>query len=110
MRTLSIMTAALLFLAASSRADPAADLAGQWKSLKDVRTLHAHFICEKKLQTLDTPLVSQGELWIKKDSKDVPGGVRFTTNSPYLSELILTEGKVFARSQHETEWTKSNQS
>jgi outer membrane lipoprotein-sorting protein len=36
--------------------------------------------------------------------------VRFLTEKPYVSDLILVKGKVFVRSQHETQWTKTEQS
>jgi outer membrane lipoprotein-sorting protein len=79
-------------------------------SLKEVQTLHARFICEKRLAMLESPLVSSGELWIKKGQNKEPGSVRFSTETPYVSELILTDGKVHARSQHEQSWTTTNQS
>jgi outer membrane lipoprotein-sorting protein len=80
-------------------------------ALKDVRTLSARFVCEKRLAMLESPLVSAGQLWIRKtDDKEGGGAVRFATSTPYTSDLILAEGKVQARSQHETEWTVTNQS
>ncbi len=89
------------------------ELADHWAGLKDVRTLEARFVCEKVLAALDTPLHSEGRLWIGKGgggAKDEGNaGVRFSTEKPYVSELILSGGKVFARSQHEAEWTKTNQ-
>ncbi|HVS72087.1 MAG TPA: outer membrane lipoprotein carrier protein LolA [Phycisphaerae bacterium] len=85
--------------------------------MKDVRTLHARFVCEKDLALLETPLVSSGEVWIRRGGEgEKEGGagsgaaVRFSTEKPYVSELILVEGKVYARSQHEESWSKSNQS
>ncbi|HVX84872.1 MAG TPA: hypothetical protein VH253_08660 [Phycisphaerae bacterium] len=78
--------------------------------MKDVRTVHARFVCEKQLKLLETPLVSSGEVWIRRSGEKEGGAVRFSTEKPYVSELILVEGKVYARSQHEAGWTKSNQS
>jgi outer membrane lipoprotein-sorting protein len=91
--------------------DAAKALAAQLGGLKDTQTLEAHFICEKKLALLDTPLLSRGELWIRRgDARTGEGAVRFSTEKPYVSDLILVKGKVFVRSQHETEWTKTDQS
>jgi outer membrane lipoprotein-sorting protein len=91
-------------------ASAAKELASHWDALKDVRTLSARFICEKNLADLETPLHSEGRVWIRKGENGREGAVRFSTEKPYVSELILTDGKVYARSQHETEWTKTNQS
>lgn len=85
-------------------------LTAHLKALKDTTTLHARFICTKNLAALETPLVSQGELWIKRGDRAGETSVRFSTEKPYTSELILTGGKVLARSQHETQWTTTNQS
>jgi outer membrane lipoprotein-sorting protein len=85
-------------------------LADHLAALHDVTTLEARFLCEKRLALLETPLVSSGRVWIKRGNKAGEGAVRFSTEKPYVSELILAEGKVYARSQHETEWAKSNQS
>ncbi len=83
--------------------------------LKGVNTLEAKFVCEKRLAMLDSPLVSSGRLWIRKGSGKGEGGVggnavRFSTETPYESELILAEGKAYGRSQHETEWAINSQS
>jgi len=78
-------------------------------ALNDVKTLEGQFVCEKRLMMLDSTLASSGRVWIRKsDGKGGGAGeaaVRFSTEKPYLSELILTDGKVLARSQHETKWT-----
>lgn len=92
------------------RADAGADLATALAGLKDVKTLQADFVCMKQLQALDTPLTSSGHVWIQRGESGAAGSVRFTTRHPYVSEIILSDGKVWARSQHEEEWTKSNQS
>jgi outer membrane lipoprotein-sorting protein len=90
--------------------DAAKALTTHLAALKDTETLEAKFVCEKRLALLETPLLSRGQLWIRKgDPKDGDGAVRFSTEKPYVSELILAKGKVHVRSQHETEWTKSNQ-
>jgi outer membrane lipoprotein-sorting protein len=105
---------ALLLLTALVRAQnpvPAEkQLADRLDALKDVATLEARFVCEKRLALLDTPLVSSGRVWIRRGEKSSENAVRFSTEKPYVSELILAEGKVYARSQHENEWAKSNQS
>jgi outer membrane lipoprotein-sorting protein len=86
-------------------------LAAHWAPLKNLRTLTARFICEKDLAALDTPLHSEGRLWIGKgDAKSTDTGIRFSTEKPYNSALLLTAGKIYARSQHETDWTKTNPS
>ena len=85
-------------------------LATGWDALKGVKTLSARFVCEKNLAALETPLHSEGRVWIEKGESGKEGAVRFSTEKPYVSELILTDGKVYARSQHETEWSKTNQS
>lgn len=92
--------------------DPAAQqaLEAHLQTLKEIKTLEVNFICEKKLALLDSPLVSSGQLWIKRGEKSGGGSVRFSTQQPYVSELILTGGKVYARSQHEKNWTATNQS
>ena len=103
----------LLFVAAcfaAAESDAAKSLAGDWETLKGVKTLEARFVCEKNLAALETPLHSEGRVWIQKGENGKEGSVRFSTEKPYVSELILTDGKVFARSQHETEWSKTNQS
>ncbi|MGN6370609.1 MAG: LolA family protein [Phycisphaerae bacterium] len=84
-------------------------LSADWDALKDVKTLEAHFVCEKNLAALETPLHSEGRVWIRKGEDAKEGAVRFSTEKPYVSELILADGKVYARSQHETEWTKTGQ-
>jgi outer membrane lipoprotein-sorting protein len=87
------------------------ELQARLDALKDVKTLETRFVCEKRLALLDSPLVSSGRLWIRKDdARGTGGAVRFSTEHPYLSELILADGKVFGRSQHEKEWTTNNQS
>jgi outer membrane lipoprotein-sorting protein len=86
--------------------DALAQLAAHWAGLDEVHSLTARFVCEKELAALDTPLRSEGRLWIGKGKEE---GVRFSTEKPYVSELILTGGKVYGRSQHETEWTKTTQ-
>jgi outer membrane lipoprotein-sorting protein len=96
-------------LGAENPTAPAHSLTAHLAALKDTRTLNAQFICEKRLALLETPLLSSGQLWIKKgDPKD--GAVRFSTQKPYTSELILIDGKVHVRSQHETDWSRTNQS
>jgi outer membrane lipoprotein-sorting protein len=107
---------ALLLLTAAARAQsptPQSQLLSRLAALHDTASLQANFTCEKRLALLETPLISSGRLWIQRPEKNTEGsggGVRFSTEKPYISELILTDGKVFARSQHEDEWTKSNQS
>jgi hypothetical protein len=83
-------------------------LEGHLSSLAGIKTLEVEFTCEKRLAMLDSPLVSSGRLWIKGGDKG--NAVRFSTQVPYVSELILAEGKTYARSQHETSWTSGNQS
>ena len=86
--------------------------------LKGVNTLEARFVCEKRLALLESPLVSSGQLWIRKGSGKGEGGggggggtaVRFSTEVPYESELILAVGKAYGRSQHETAWAVNSQS
>jgi outer membrane lipoprotein-sorting protein len=108
-----LVTLSLLLLAQTSPpANPAPDksLAAHLDALKDTRNLEARFICEKRLAALETPLVSRGRLWIRRaDPHDGTGGaVRFSTDTPYVSELILAKDQVVARSQHETNWTRTN--
>ena len=74
-------------------------------AMANIKTLQADFVCEKDLAMLESPLVSHGTLVIAK-----PQSVRFSTHKPYVSELILHDGKVLQKSQHETEWTRSDQS
>src|SRR4051794_8412650 len=69
-------------------------LEGHLAQMKEVKTLAVRFVCEKRLAMLETPLVSSGRLWIRKDEKG-GGAVRFGTDRPYVSELILAEGKVY---------------
>jgi hypothetical protein len=58
---------------------------------------------------LKAPLNSAGKLSLARDDRGRIS-MRLTTFTPYVSDLILAEGKTRARSQHETEWTTSNQS
>lgn len=98
---------------ASAEKEALQRLLDHWAAMKDVHTLEAKFLCEKRLAALDTPLESSGRVWIRKEQKAAAkgeGAVRFSTENPYVSEVILTDGKVFARSQHEPEWTRTNQS
>jgi outer membrane lipoprotein-sorting protein len=108
---LAAIVAAPVATAADTDADALRGLQEHLAALKDVKTLTAKFICEKRLAMLDSPLVSTGRLWIRKsDDKGAGGAVRFSTDKPYISELILVDGKVHGRSQHENEWTTTNQS
>ena len=107
---LLVIFVTLLSLAPTTAPSALAGLQSRLNSLHDVETLHARFICEKHLAMLESPLVSSGELWIKKGQNNEPGSVRFSTETPYVSELILSGGKVHARSQHEDKWTTTNQS
>lgn len=90
---------------------PALDaLQSHLDALKDVQTLTARFVCEKRIAMLESPLISAGQLSIRKsDPQGAGGAVRFSTTVPYVSDLILADGKVHGRSQHETAWTTSNQ-
>ncbi|MCL2646831.1 MAG: outer membrane lipoprotein carrier protein LolA [Phycisphaerales bacterium] len=101
------------FLAAQtlpSPKDATAALAAHLAALKETRTLQANFICEKRLAALDTPLISRGHVLVRRgDPREGEGALRIVTETPYFSELILAKGKLLARSQHETEWTKTNQ-
>jgi outer membrane lipoprotein-sorting protein len=86
------------------------DLQAHLDRMKDVRTLAVKFVCEKRLAALDSPLVSSGRLWIRKGDAKTPGAIRFSTQQPYLSELIIADGKIYGRSQHEEQWTTNEQS
>lgn len=101
---------------------PVSELQAHLDALKNVKTLTASFICEKRLKLLDSPLVSSGQVSIRKaedgnrpgragggGGRGGGGAVRFSTQRPYLSELILIDGKVHGRSQHETQWTTASQ-
>jgi hypothetical protein len=102
------MPAALIARGAEVSRDPAAvkALDEHLTSLRGINTLEVQFACEKRLALLDSPLVSSGRLWIRGGHD---GAVRFSTQKPYVSELILVDGKVHARSQHEITWTTTNQ-
>lgn len=67
--------------------------------------IQADFICIKQMATPDAPLISSGVLYAAR-----PESVRYSTTLPYKSDLILIDGKVYARTQHEKEWAKSSQS
>jgi hypothetical protein len=71
-------------------------------------TLEASFRCEKRILSLDTPLRSAGQLIVARHSGRI--SLRLSTESPYISELILADGKSRAHSQHESAWTTSDQS
>jgi len=90
----------------SSDSEALKGLEAHLASLKGVKTLEVKFECEKRLAALEVPLESSGRLWIRGGEG---GAVRFSTEKPYVSELILAEGKVHAKSQHETSWTTTNQ-
>jgi outer membrane lipoprotein-sorting protein len=116
MWTQAAMAGAVVAVAGAAWADTRGgdaekELADRLAAMKDVRTIEASFVCEKRLALLETPLVSSGRVWIRRGGKSgEEGAVRFSTEKPYISELILSGGKVFARSQHEEGWSKSNQS
>jgi outer membrane lipoprotein-sorting protein len=106
--------AAVGLLAAEAAEDGAAKFREQLAAMKDVRTLQSGFVCEKRVAGLDWPLVSGGRFWMRKGDGKVGGaggggGMRLVTERPYMSDLIFAGGKVFARSQHETEWSQTNQ-
>jgi outer membrane lipoprotein-sorting protein len=89
-------------------------LEGHLEKLKDVRTLEVQFVCQRQLATVDAPLVCAGRMWMRKgarqDAKDgVGGALRISTEAPFVSELILADGKIYGRSQHESEWTVTAQ-
>ena len=89
-----------------ARAGSAADaLAAHLAFMKDIRAIETRFACEKRLEALESQLVSFGVIWIGR-----PDSVRFSTQKPYLSELILHDGKVLTRNQHEPKWSRANQS
>ncbi len=88
---------------ATAPADSLAALAAHLAAMKNVKTLQADFTCEKRMAMLETPLVSSGKVWIAK-----PGSVRFATDKPYVSEIILHDGKVLTKSQHENQWTRTD--
>jgi outer membrane lipoprotein-sorting protein len=90
---------------ATTRAASAEEsLADNLQAMQQVKLLKTHFVCEKRVAALDTPLVSSGTIWIGR-----PDSVRFSTERPYLSELILNDGQVLSRNQHDEQWTKSPQ-
>ncbi len=64
-----------------------------------VRAIRVNFRCEKKLQVLKRPFVSEGVITIAR-----PNQVRFQTIRPYLSCYILTGHKVFSRNQTDRHW------
>jgi outer membrane lipoprotein-sorting protein len=100
-----------VLLAQTPAPDAAKTLIAHLAALKDTQNLEARFVCEKRLEALETPLISRGRLWIRKgDPREGQGAVRFSTEKPYVSELILARGKVLVRSQHESDWTQTNQS
>ncbi|HEX5105544.1 MAG TPA: outer membrane lipoprotein carrier protein LolA [Pirellulaceae bacterium] len=76
--------------------------------MRSVQTLSTSFRCEKRMESLDVPLLSQGRLLVARREERV--SMRLTTESPYFSELILADGKSRARSQHEASWSSSDQS
>ena len=112
-RVVSVATLLLLAGAAVRGETPSSAqqaLVARLVPMKEVHTLKARFLCEKRLALLESPLESSGQVWIRRGEEAADNGVRFSTEKPYVSELILTDGKVYARSQHEEEWAKSNQS
>lgn len=107
MRRVAAMCGILCLLAgAVARADDAAER--QMVELlqgRHVRTVLAAFVCVRQIGTQDPPLVTSGTLYAER-----PDSARYSTTQPYRSDLILEDGKVYARTQHENDWTKSNQS
>jgi hypothetical protein len=93
--------------AASSPAPGTDALAAHFAAMKNVSTLQARFDCQKRMKMLETPLVSSGTVRIAKSRGAV--SVRFSTDLPYLSEVILRGGQVWMKSQHEAEWSKADQ-
>lgn len=94
---------ASLLGAAAPAADATPAFVAHLSAGKDTKTLMAEFLCEKRIVGLDTPLLSQGAVRIAR------GSVRYSTAQPYGSELILHQGKLYARTQHETAWYRSSQ-
>ena len=89
----------------TTRAQPADEtLVGHLAAMKQINCMETLFVCEKRLAALDTPLVSSGTIWIRS-----PDSVRFTTNKPYLSDLILHDGQVLSRNQHDKRWVRNPQ-
>ncbi len=95
---------------ASTQSDALRELEAHVAAMKDVRTLEMEFVCEKRLAMLEEPLVSSGRLWIRKGGGNAGNAVRFSTEKPYVSEVILAGGKMHVRSQHEQKWTTTDQS
>ena len=91
--------------------DATVRLTGHFAAMKDIQTLQASFACEKQNSLLAKPLISHGRLWIRRGDimKAGAGAIRFTTEQPNLSEFILADAKVYARSERDKKWTKSDQ-
>jgi len=80
----------------------------------NVQSIGVTFLCEKRLLNLDTPLQSSGHWWVERERPNddsIPDvTIRFSTESPYLSDLILIKHRAYSISQHEKKWTGSGQS
>ena len=86
-------------------------LAAHFAGMRDIQTLQASFACEKQNSLLAKPLISHGRLWIRRGDimKAGAGAIRFTTEQPNLSEFILADAKVYAHSERDKKWTRSDQ-
>lgn len=62
------------------------------------------FLCEKHIASLPTPFISEGTLYAQ-----TPDSFRLSTMHPYTSDIILSRGKIVAKSQHETKWATKSQ-
>ncbi len=70
--------------------------------MRKLHTWRAAFVCEKHLAVLQKPFISSGIMAIARPDK-----VRFATQKPYRSSVILTGSHIYLRSQTNHRWHKA---
>lgn len=73
--------------------------------MRKLHTWRAAFVCEKHLAVLRRPFISSGIIAIARPNK-----VRFATQKPYRSSVILAGNHIYLRSQTNHRWHKADPS
>ncbi len=90
---------------ATNQGNAAARLRSKMIVMRKLHTWRAEFVCEKRLAVLRQPFISAGILAIGR-----PDNVRFATQKPYRSTVILTGNHIYLRSQTNRRWHKADPS
>lgn len=92
-------------VSAPARVNAVARLGNKMTVMRKLHTWRAAFVCEKHLAVLRHPFISSGILAIAR-----PDMVRFATQKPYRSSVILTADHIYLRGQTNHRWHKAKPS